>query len=78
MSPVATMVPSMGLGPGGALGTRVAEGLHVPLLLRGVIRLHGLRGYHHHGIPAGRIFALIRNRPRHIATRHRHCDAYGD
>ena len=75
MSPVATMVPSRGLGPGGAVGTRVAEGLHVPLLLRRVVRLDSLRGDNDACVTTLPIPALVCNRPRHIATRHRCCDA---
>ena len=75
MSPVATMVPSMGLGPGGALGTRVAEGLHVPLLFTRVVSFNGLRGDNDACVTTLDVPALVRNRPRHIATRHRCCDA---
>ena len=67
MSPIATMVPSMGHGPGGATGTRVAEGLHVPLLLRRVVSFYCFGGDNDACVTTLPIPAFVANHPRDVA-----------
>ena len=55
--------------------TRVAEGLHVPLLLRRVVSFYCFGGDNDACVTTLPIPAFVANHPRDVATRHRYCDA---